>query len=140
MAARKPAVSRIDLLFRAFSDGTRLRILSLLQAGECCVGDMAEVLGIEQPSVSRHLAYLRRSGLVSVRKAGLWSFYSLTPAEGAFHAKLLECLSCCFGEVPQIRQDAARAQHLRERGGCCPEAGTQAAGSSTTPGSCCADS
>jgi ArsR family transcriptional regulator len=114
------AAHRTDLMFRAFSDRTRLRILSLLQDGECCVGDIADTLRVEQPAASRHLAYLRRAGLVVVRKAGLWSYYSLAPAEAPFHQKLLECLACCFQEVPQIRADQVRARKLRDRGGCCP--------------------
>ncbi len=59
------ATHRTDLMFRAFSDRTRLRILYLLQGGECCVGNLVDILGIEQPSASRHLAYLRRAGLVA---------------------------------------------------------------------------
>src|ERR1700735_4832124 len=60
----KPTTNnRIDLMFRAFSDRRRLRILYLLQSGECCVGNIVDILGIEQPSASRHLAYLRRAGL-----------------------------------------------------------------------------
>jgi DNA-binding transcriptional ArsR family regulator len=73
---------RINSMFRAFSDQTRLRILRLLQGGECCVGDLVTVLELPQPSVSRHLAYLREAGLVSDRRQGLWVYYSLTPAEG----------------------------------------------------------
>lgn len=115
-STRKP----VDLMFRAFSDRTRLRILSLLLGGECCVGDMVDILGIEQPSASRHLAYLRKAGLVAVRKAATWSYYSLASARTAFHAKLVECLECCFSEVPQIRADKARAKKLRNAGGCCP--------------------
>jgi ArsR family transcriptional regulator len=107
-------------MFRAFSDRTRLRILYLLRGGECCVGNIVDILRIEQPSASRHLAYLRKAGLVSVRKAGLWCYYSLaTPAE-PFHVKLLECLACCFSEVPEIRADQARARQVRDSGGCCP--------------------
>jgi ArsR family transcriptional regulator len=129
--------NRTDLMFRAFSDRTRLRILSLLQNGECCVGDIAEVLRVEQPSASRHLAYLRRAGLVVVRKAGLWSYYSLAPARAPFHQKLLECLACCFQEVPQIRADQARARKLEDRGGCCP--GTTADKPAEAKGTgCCA--
>jgi ArsR family transcriptional regulator, arsenate/arsenite/antimonite-responsive transcriptional repressor len=111
--------NQIDLMFKAFSDKTRLRILSLLQGGECCVGDLVEILQVEQPSASRHLAYLRRAGLVAVRKTRQWSYYSLALARGAFHEKLLECLSCCFQEVPQIRADRARATKLK--GFCCPD-------------------
>ena len=111
---------RLNLIFRAFSDRTRLRILFLLRGGECCVGDLADILGIEQPSTSRHLAYLRRAGLVAVRKAGLWSYYSLAPADQPFHARLLECLACCFGEVPELRADQKRAARIKKSGGCCP--------------------
>jgi ArsR family transcriptional regulator, arsenate/arsenite/antimonite-responsive transcriptional repressor len=112
---------RVDLMFRAFSDRTRLRILHLLQNGECCVGDIVQVLRIEQPNASRHLAYLRRAGLVEVRKAKMWSYYSLTPSFAPFHEKLLECLCCCFSEVPEIQKDMARAAKIRKTGGCCPE-------------------
>jgi ArsR family transcriptional regulator len=135
MKTARPA-NRTDLMFRAFSDRTRLRILSLLQDGECCVGDIADVLRVEQPAASRHLAYLRRAGLVTVRKAGLWSYYSLARAEAPFHAKLLECLACCFQEVPQVRADQSRARKLKDRGGCCP--GTAASRpAKVAGGGCC---
>ena len=99
---------RVDLAFRAFSDRTRLRILNLLGSGELCVCDLIGVLGVPQAKVSRHLAYLRRAGLVRARKDGPWSYYTLTPADGAFHKKLLECLACCFTDVPELVKDAAR--------------------------------
>jgi ArsR family transcriptional regulator len=122
---------RIDVIFRAFSDRTRLRILSLLQEGECCVGNLVDVLGIEQPAASRHLAYLRRAGLVAVRRAAQWSYYSLAPASEPFHQKLLECLACCFAEVPEIRADRVRAAKFRGVGGCCP--GTEEDASKCAP-------
>lgn len=111
------AKSRVDLIFRAFSDRTRLRILNLLRGGELCVCDLIDVLGVPQPKVSRHLAYLRRAGLVSARKDGLWSYYSLTPASGAFHTKVLECLSCCFADVPELAKDL---EQLGRRPACGP--------------------
>jgi ArsR family transcriptional regulator, arsenate/arsenite/antimonite-responsive transcriptional repressor len=51
----------VDLMFRAFSDRTRLRILSLLRSREVCVGDLVEILQVPQPRISRHLAYLRKA-------------------------------------------------------------------------------
>lgn len=110
----------VDLMFRAFSDRTRLRILHLLRGGELCVGDIVEVLRVPQPRASRHLAYLRKAGLVEARKSGLWSYYSLAPAETPFHNQLLECLANCFRDVPEIQEDAARAARIRQSGGCCP--------------------
>jgi ArsR family transcriptional regulator len=106
MKLKRPKVLPVDRLFRAFSDRTRLRILHMLKDREVCVCDITKVLDVPQPKVSRHLAYLRRSGLVLVRKQGLWSYYKLAPSKNGFHAKLLECLSCCFNEVPELRRDA----------------------------------
>lgn len=108
----------VDLIFKAFSDSTRLRILHMLQEGELCVCDLVSVLGVPQPKVSRHLSYLRKAGLVKVRKDGLWCHYKLAPAANAFHAKMLECLSCCFRDVPELRKDAARLSCARDRV-CC---------------------
>lgn len=106
----------VDLLFRAFSDRTRLRILHLLRGGEVCVCDLQRILGVPQAKVSRHLAYLRRAGLVRTRKQGLWSYYTLAPARDAVHRKLLECLATCFTQVPELARDDARLK----QGGCAP--------------------
>jgi ArsR family transcriptional regulator len=98
----------VDRMFRAFSDRTRLRILHLLRGGELCVCDLVRVLGLSQPKVSRHLAYLRKSKLVVARKQGLWMYYSLAPARSEFHQSLLNCLACCFKSVPELERDAER--------------------------------
>jgi ArsR family transcriptional regulator, arsenate/arsenite/antimonite-responsive transcriptional repressor len=110
----------VDLMFRAFSDRTRLRILHVLQGGELCVGDLVTILQAPQPRISRHLAYLRKARLVLVRKSGLWSHYSLAPAATPFHRKLLECLAKCFSEVPEVQADGLRAAKIKKSGGCCP--------------------
>jgi ArsR family transcriptional regulator len=123
----------VDLMFRAFSDRTRLRVLSLLRRREFCVGDIVEILQVPQPRISRHLAYLRKAELVTVRKAGIWSYYSLASAQTAFHKKLLSCLGNCFSEVPQIQSDQARAAEIKKSGGCCPSS-KPAFGVGTWPG------
>jgi ArsR family transcriptional regulator, arsenate/arsenite/antimonite-responsive transcriptional repressor len=107
------AISSVDQMFRAFSDRTRLRILSMLHRsrsgqGELCVCEIVGVLAVPQPKVSRHLAYLRKAGLVEARKDGLWMYYRLASPRNAFHAKLLDCLGCCFEDVPQLAKDAKR--------------------------------
>jgi ArsR family transcriptional regulator len=104
-------------MFRAFSDRTRLRILHLLRTGEQCVCDLVRVLAVPQPKVSRHLAYLKRAGLVTSRKDGLWMYYKLAPAKNEFHRKLMDCLSCCFVEVPELERDAKRL--VAEKSKCC---------------------
>ena len=111
--AVKATIHRVDQMFRAFSDRTRLRILHMLRGGELCVCDIVDVLRVPQPKASRHLAYLRKAGLVTARKDGLWSYYSLAPARNAFHEKMLDCLACCFGSVPELARDAKRLGRTR---------------------------
>ena len=115
-----PARNPVDLMFRAFADPIRLRILHLLRDGELCVCDLVAILEAPQPTVSRHLSYLRRAGLVKARQERSWNFYVLAPAKKTFHKKLLECLGACFLDVPELEADATRARGIRARGGCCP--------------------
>jgi len=112
--------TRVHLMFRACSDPTRLRILALLRDGELCVCDLVEVLQLPQPTVSRHLSYLRRAGLVRAREERSWNFYALSAGESAVHRKLLECLRACHEVVPELVSDGKRASDLRAQGGCCP--------------------
>ena len=110
-------------LFAAFADPTRLRILNLLSVGEVCVCDLTRVLGMSQPKVSRHLAVLREAGLVNDRKDGRWVHYSLARPQGALHKRLVECVSCCFGDVEVLAEDLrrlGRAGKVQRRvGSCC---------------------
>jgi ArsR family transcriptional regulator len=108
-------------MFRVFADRTRLRILRLLQDGPLCVGDLVEILRAPQPTVSRHLAYLRRAGFVDTQQHGLWMFYELAAAQNALHGKLLDCLAACDGLLPETKGDLVRARAVRRSGGCCPE-------------------
>ena len=110
------SMNTVDLMFRAFADHTRLRILHLLHGGELCVCDLVDVLGIPQPKTSRHLGFLRKAGLVQSRKEGYWMYYRLTPAKSEFHKKLLSCLASCFQEVPDLTKDSKK---LSCRKGCC---------------------
>src|SRR6267142_1964756 len=77
MTERAEQLTQLEELFKALADATRLRILRLLMAGEVCVCDIHDALKIPQAKASRHLAYLRRAGLVTTRREGLWIHYSL---------------------------------------------------------------
>src|SRR5260370_12618905 len=83
-----PALS-VELVFRTLADTTRLRILHLLDEGPLCVGDLVSVLAVPQPTASRHLAYLRKSGLVLDERRGQWSFYRLAPPPSHLHQGVL---------------------------------------------------
>jgi ArsR family transcriptional regulator len=109
-----PATARVvadlDALFRGFADPTRLRILNVLAAGELCVGDIVDVLGLPQPAVSRHLAYLRRSGLVEAAREWNVARYRLTEPTHPVHRNLLECVRNCFRGVRSLDRERARAR------------------------------
>ena len=68
-------------IFKALSDETRLRILSLMKDGEICVCDIAETLGMTQPNISFHLSMLKEAGLIKDRKNGRWIHYSLSGSD-----------------------------------------------------------
>jgi len=84
------AVLALARFLASLADPTRLRILSLLAAGELCVCHIHGRLGLSQPTVSRHLAYLRRSGLVESRRRGIWVYYRIAPRLGARRRALLD--------------------------------------------------
>src|SRR5689334_11580002 len=75
----RQTVQRLETVFKALADSTRLRILALLGNNEVCVCHIHDSLGLPQPTVSRHLAYLRRTGLVAARRDGVWMHYRVSP-------------------------------------------------------------
>jgi len=123
-------IDRDDLMFRAFADRRRLRILHLLQGGEMCVADIVSILGLPQSTVSRQLGLLREAGLVTSREDGLWRHYALAAAGTPLHAHLVACLGRCFAHVPELERDGERAAAVRAGGGCCPGAAQPATGDS----------
>jgi ArsR family transcriptional regulator len=74
-------MDKILPVFKALSDETRLRILTLLKNGELCVCDIAETLKMTQPNISFHLSMLKEAGLIKVRKNGRWIHYSLDESD-----------------------------------------------------------
>lgn len=110
-------------IFRAFADETRLRILHLLNEGEMCVGDLVTILDLPQPTVSRHLSYLRHARLVDTRKEGLWRFYRLAAVENPLQERLFDCFGGCFADIPALKADAEKATEIEKNGkSCCPNA------------------
>jgi ArsR family transcriptional regulator len=107
--ATVPAVADLDALFRGFADPTRLRILNVLAAGELCVGDIVDVLGLPQPTVSRHLAYLRRTGLAEVTREWNVARYRLSEATHPVHERLIDCVRSCFRGIRSLDRERARA-------------------------------
>lgn len=108
-----------EVLLAAVAEPTRLRLLALLKGGEACVCDLFGALDLPQPLVSRHLGILRRAGLVTARREGLWMHYSLAEPRSAGHAKLLDALAALQAEVQGIQGLVKRCSTLRAGRDCC---------------------
>ena len=104
--------------FRALSEEIRLRIVMLLTHGELCVCDIMDVLDEPQSKVSRHLSYLKHSGLITGKRVGVWMHYMLTePRDETLDAQIgfmRERLS----HLPAFRDDIAKMERLKERKRC----------------------
>ena len=106
-------------LFRALSERIRLRLVLLLREGEVCVCHLVNTLEESQPLVSKHLAILRRAGMVSSRKDGYWRHYSLAEPGSPAHAKLLALLDNVAAEDPDAERDRKRLANVLEAARCC---------------------
>jgi len=97
-----------DQLFRALADPTRLRLINLMSEKEICVCYFIEVIGAPQPKISRHLAYLRRAGLVAARREGKWMHYRLTVPPDRHAASILKSTIDALRENEEMQRDCAR--------------------------------
>jgi len=104
--------------FKALSDETRLRIMMLLTQGELCVCDLMFVLDEPQSKVSRHLAYLKHSGLTNNKRAGVWMHYCLKESLDDVHRTQLDFLKGQLSHLLQFRMDREKLLELKKQGGC----------------------
>ena len=98
----------LAVLFAALSDRTRLRLLNLMDGREVCVCYFIEILGQSQPKISRHLAYLRRAGVVAARREGKWMHYKIVVPAHAGAAKILRETLAVVREEKAMQADLAR--------------------------------
>jgi ArsR family transcriptional regulator len=99
------AIDRLEEVFKALADKTRLRILALLGNNEVCVCHMHDTLGVPQPTVSRHLAYLRRVGLVAARRDGVWMHYQVSPKLDPVARSIVDAAVDALHAVPATAKD-----------------------------------
>lgn len=97
----------------ALADRTRLRILNLMRGGEVSVFFFTEALGVSQPKISRHLAYLRRAGLVDSRRDGKWIYYSISTVGAETKSRLLDELFAWMDEQAEMLSDRERYEQAR---------------------------
>ncbi len=108
MSTTDKRLESIETVFKALADRTRLRIIGLLTSGEICVCNIHESLGLPQPTVSRHLAYLRHAGLVASRKNGLWVHYRLAELPDPVTQTLLDAVRHALGHLDSGKRDHKR--------------------------------
>jgi len=113
--ANDKRLASLETVFKALADRTRLRILGLLLDGEVCVCHIHESLNVPQPTASRHLAYLRRAGLVEGRKDGLWVHYSLASLQDPVMRTLINAAGHAIGHADSGKQDRRRLGKRVER-------------------------
>jgi ArsR family transcriptional regulator len=104
----------IELLFKALADRTRLRLINLMDDTEVCVCFFVEVLKTNQPKISRHLAYLRRAGVVSARRDGKWIHYRIVEPPDPQAANIFREVRTSLENDPGMQNDRARLQKI-----CC---------------------
>lgn len=106
-----------ELFFRALADSTRLRIINLIGEQEVCVCFFVEILKTNQPKISRHLAYLRRAGIVAARREGIWMHYRMATPKDENAAKVLTDVRAWLANDPTMQQDRKRLDKIC----CAPE-------------------
>jgi ArsR family transcriptional regulator len=114
MKRNKPESYQMELVFRALADRTRLRLLNLMGDDEVCVCFLVEALKLTQPKISRHLAYLRRAGIVASRRDGKWMHYRLTQPNDGYAAGVLSAVRDWLVNDPVMQSDRGRLLRL-----CC---------------------
>ncbi len=111
-------LAELETAFKALADATRLRILALLVGGEVCVCHIHDTLGVPQPTASRHLAYLRRAGLVEARREGIWMHYRIASDLDPVVCTVLDAATHALSHVPSTAKDRRR---LERETGAAPE-------------------
>jgi ArsR family transcriptional regulator len=98
----------LERLFRALADPTRLRLINLVARQEVCVCYFVEVIGVPQPKISRHLAYLRRAGIVAARREGKWMHYKLVMPSDPHAGSILSATVDALRENKELQRDFQR--------------------------------
>ncbi len=106
--ATKLVQYNMERFFQALGDNTRLRLLNLMNGKEVCVCYFVEILGQSQPKISRHLAYLRRAGIVAARREGKWMHYKIVVPKHAGAARILSEMLAVLGEDKAMQADLTR--------------------------------
>ena len=111
-------MEQLAQFFKALSDETRLRIVMLLTQGELCVCDLMVVLDEPQSKISRHLAYLKLSGITGSKRVGVWMHYWIKDSLDEPYKSQISLLKERLLNLPQFQEDIEKMLALKRQGGC----------------------
>jgi ArsR family transcriptional regulator len=111
-------MEQLAQLYKALSEETRLRIMMLLTQGELCVCDIQAVLDEPQSKVSRHLAYLKHSGLVSSKRVGVWMHYLIKDSADKTCKEQLAFMEKNLSKLPLFDADREKLWEFKKQKGC----------------------
>jgi ArsR family transcriptional regulator len=111
-------MEQITQMFRSLSEEMRLRIIMLLIHGELCVCDLMAVLDEPQSKVSRHLAYLKHSGLLSSKRVGVWMHYSLKEPLDKISQAQLNFMKKQLAHQPLFEEDFKKMEKAKKQKKC----------------------
>ena len=118
----------MKLFFAALADDTRLRLLNLMGETEVCVCYLVEIIGTNQPKISRHLAYLRRAGIVAARRDGIWSHYRIIIPEDEYAANAFRGIQSWLRNDHKMQRDIKKMMKI-----CCAPSPQQPVGIQGAP-------
>ena len=125
----KKTAAELETVFLALADQTRLRLLNLMREGEVCVCFFVEVLKEPQPKISRHLAFLRKAGLVVARRDAKWMHYSIAEPQHPTAQRVFKQALDALSNDPEMQRDRAALTNV-----CCSARGPELLKRAPRPG------
>lgn len=108
----------LDITFKALADTNRVRILKLLEKRKMCVCELAYILKVSQPAVSKQLKKIAKAGLIDCEQDGFWTNYFINPKD-EYGKKLLKLLSSWLTDEEVVREDLKRSEKTNRENLCC---------------------
>lgn len=112
-------MKELEKILKALADKNRLRILNLLRQKKMCVCELAYVLGITQPSISRHLKKLKTAKLIQDEQEGFWTNYFLSKEKNIYASKFKACIHSQLNKNSVIKNDLEKAKKIDRTKLCC---------------------
>ena len=110
-------IKKVCQILKGIADDTRLRTINLLQKHDLNVGELRRILGVSQSNLSKHLAKLRLTGIVSDRRRGPNVYYYLRKADNRAQEELIKAIASGFSEIEVFKKDLAALKKVLKKGG-----------------------